>query len=84
MTTKNKLDLVDLEPKAIYRIFGRINGKRDGVFYGFTEENEPVFGGGNLIHAPTWWNTTYNNVLEVCNKIMFKYPHCEAYPNKIN
>lgn len=76
--------LLDIDTKGVYRIYGRINGKRGGAFYGFTEEGEPVFGGGNLIHAPTWWNHTWREVSEICDKIIARFPNCEATPDKCN
>jgi len=76
--------LLDIDKKGIYRIHGRINGKRGGAFHGFTEEGEPVFGGANLIHAPTWWNHSFREVAEICDKIVARYPNCEAMPDKCN
>lgn len=78
------LGLLDIEKKGIYRIYGRINGKRGGAFFGFTENNEPIFGGSNLIHAPTWWNHSFREVAEICDKIVARFPNCEAMPDKCN
>lgn len=75
--------LLDIDKKGVYRIYGRIHGKRGGAFFGFLEESgEPAFGGGNLIHAPTWWNHSWREVAEICDKIIARYPNCEATPSK--
>ena len=75
--------LLDIDTKANYRIYGRINGQRGGAFYGFCiDSNKPVFGGGNLIHAPVYWNRTWKEVDQICDKIKNKYPNCEATPEK--
>lgn len=76
--------LLDIDTKAIYRIYGRIKGKRGGAFFGFTEKEggEPVFGGSNLIYAPTWWSHTWREVAEICDIITARYPNCEATPSK--
>ena len=74
--------ILDIDKKGVYRIYGRINSKRGGAFFGFTEQNEPVFGGGNLIHAPVWWNHSFKEVADICDKIMLRYPDCQAIPNR--
>lgn len=72
--------LLTIDRKSNWRIYGRLNGKRGGAFYGWDENNIPVFGGGKLIHAPIWWNKSFSEVQEVCNKIIADYPECEAMP----
>lgn len=74
--------LLDIDKKGVYRIYGYINGRRGGAFYGFTKEGEPVFGGGKLIHAPMWWSHSWREVSEICDKIKNRYPNCEALPDK--
>ncbi len=78
--------LIDIDTKGVYRIYGRIKGKRGGAFFGFTEQEggEPVFGGSNLFYAPTWWSNTWREVEEICQKIIARYPNCEATPDKCN
>lgn len=77
-------ELLNIDKKGIYRIYGRIKGKKGGTFFGFTENEggEPVFGGANLMHAPTWWNHSFREISEICNEITARYPNCEATPNK--
>jgi hypothetical protein len=72
--------LLSLEIEGVYRIYGRIKGQRGGCYFGFDEEGKPIFGGSNLIYAPTWWEHTLTEVTEVCKLIMEKYPNCEARP----
>jgi len=74
--------LLDIESKGIYRIYGRVHGERGGAFYGFDVDGKPIFGGGNLIHAPAWWNHSFNEVAEICEEITTRYPNCEAMPSK--
>lgn len=86
LIASDTVGLLDTEKKGVYRIYGRIKGKRGGAFFGFTEleGGEPIFGGSNLIYAPTWWDNTYSEVAEICEKIIARYPNCEAMPNKCN
>lgn len=74
--------LLDIDTKGIWRIYGRINGKRGGCFMGFDENDAPIFGGSNLIYAPVWWDHSFREVDEVCDKIKAKCAECEAYPSK--
>lgn len=76
--------LLNIDIKGVYRIYGHINGKRGGAFYGFSENGEPIFGGGNLIHACMWWNNTWREINEICEKIIARFPNCEATPDKCN
>lgn len=76
--------LLDIDKKGIYRIHGRIKGERGGAFFGFCEDGTPAFGGANLIHAPTWWNHSFREVAEICDKIIARFPNCEAMPDKCN
>ena len=84
MIMEDNQGLLDIEAKANWMIYGRINGQRGGAFFGFDDQDIPVFGGGNLMRAPMWWNTTFNKVNEVCDKIKAIYPNCEAYPDQRN
>lgn len=76
----NKQQMDDL---GNYMIYGNINGKRGGAFFGHYEDDTPVFGGGNLMHAPIWWNTTLPEVQLICDEIMRLYPNCTATPKKV-
>ena len=76
--------LLETKTKAKWRIYGRINGKRGGTFQGFDDYDTPIFGGSNLIYAPIWWNKTWEEVEEICQKIISIYPNCQATPDKCN
>ena len=84
MIAEDTQGLLDIDKKGNYRIYGRINGKRGGAFFGFTEKEggEPVFGGSNLIYAPIWWGKSWREVAEICDLIIARYPNCEATPSK--
>ena len=68
-----------------FRIRGKLKDeKKGGAYFGFCMDTEkPVFGGGNLIHAPIWWNTTKDYVQTVCDRIQDRYPDCECYPEQL-
>lgn len=76
--------LLEIHTKGHFRIYGRINGQRGGTLQGLDENNVPIFGGANLIYAPVWWNRTWQEVAQVCDKILAVYPECECYPQQIN
>lgn len=80
---KSGLGLLDINKKSNWRIYGRINGKRGGAFQGFDDDGVPIFGGSNLIYAPVWWNKSFSEVQEICEKILSKYPDCQALPDEI-
>jgi len=64
-----------------YRIEGHEKGKRGGTFQGFLKDTgKPAFGGANLIYAPIFWDTTYEEVQKVCEKIMGEFPEFECNP----
>lgn len=69
-----------------FRITGkRKNNKRGGAYFGISmDDNLPVFGGGNLIHAPIWWNTTKEAMQEVVKRMQEKFPSCEFTVQVIN
>lgn len=75
-------NLLDIDKKGVYRIYGRIKGRRGGAFFGFNKNGEPIFGGGNLIHAPMWWSHTWREVSKFCDEITARYPACIAIPDK--
>lgn len=76
--------LLDIDKKGNYMIYGRIIDERGGAFFGFDECGIPCFGGGNLIYALIWWDRTWREVAEICDKIKARYPECECYPEKRN
>lgn len=71
-----------VENKGHYRIYGNINGKRGGAFFGFSN-GIPSFGGGNLIYAPIWWDHTKDEMNTLCNEIKQRYADCEVKPTLI-
>lgn len=67
-----------------FMIYGKTHKQnREGAFFGFNVEGVPVFGGGNLIDACVFWNTTFKSVESACEKIKERYKDCEASPKKI-
>lgn len=85
MIREDDQGLLDIKSNANYRIYGREKGKRGGAFFGVVQESgRPEFGGSNLIYAPVWWNTTYEAVLEICDKLLSRFPDCEFSPEKIS
>lgn len=69
-----------------FRIRGKRKGdKRGGAYFGVSMDDDlPVFGGGNLIHAPIWWNTTKEAMQAICEKMQAKFPECEFYIEVLN
>lgn len=67
-----------------YMIYGKnANESRGGAFFGILEDTGlPAFGGGNLIHAAIWWNSTEETVQAICDKLMNEY-ECNCYPKKV-
>jgi hypothetical protein len=62
-----------------YMIYGRKKGERGGAYFGISADtNEPVFGGGNLIYAPVWWDTPLEVVEAICARMMVDYPDYEC------
>jgi hypothetical protein len=62
-----------------FRIRGRRKDhKRGGAYFGISMDDDlPVFGGGNLIHAPIWWNTTKEAMQAIIGRMQAKFPECE-------
>lgn len=69
-----------------FRIRGKLNGeKRGGAYFGICmDTDKPVFGGGNLINAPIWWNTTKDFVQNICDGLMKSHPECKCEPELLN
>lgn len=85
MIAEDSQGLLDIKTPANYRIYGRVNGKRGGAFFGVVQDTgRPEFGGSNLIYAPIWWNTTYETVAKICDNLLERFPDCEFTPEKLN
>jgi len=60
-----------------FRIYGNRKGQRGGCFFGISmDDNLPVFGGGNLIYAPIYWDKSWKDMDEIQKKLENQYPSC--------